>query len=79
MDNWDMVIADSTQLGPIVTYDRPGVGKSEVVDEMPTIKNVADRLLKIMEHLELEPPYILVGHSLGGVYVGALLSTIPKC
>ena len=26
MDNWDRVIADSTALGPLVTYDRPGVG-----------------------------------------------------
>ena len=28
---------------------------------MPTIKNVSDRLVRILNHLELEPPYILVG------------------
>lgn len=69
MGNWDRVIADSSNLGPIVTYDRPGVGESEAVEDMPTIKNVADRLVKILNHLELAPPYLLVGHSLGGVYV----------
>lgn len=69
MDNWDRILADSIKLGPLITYDRPGVGESEAVDEMPTIKNVADRLVKILDHLELAPPYVLVGHSLGGVYV----------
>ncbi len=69
MDNWERVLADSADLGPMVTYERPGVGKSESVDETPTLKNVADRLVKILDHLKLAPPYLLVGHSLGGVYV----------
>lgn len=69
MGNWDKILVDSASLGPILTYDRPGVGQSAPVDEMPTLKNVADRLLKILEQLDLAPPYLLVGHSLGGVYV----------
>lgn len=69
MGNWDKVLAESADLGPMVTYDRPGIGESESIDEIPTIENVADRLLKIMAHLGLDPPYVLVGHSLGGVYV----------
>ena len=36
---------------------------------MPTIKNVSDKLIKILNYLELEPPYVLVGHSIGGLYV----------
>ncbi len=78
MGNWDKVLADSSNLGPIVTYDRPGVGKSDPVAEMPTVKNVADRLIKILEHLELEPPYLLVGHSLGGVYVRGFAVYYPE-
>lgn len=78
MGNWDRVLADSIELGPIVTYDRPGVGQSESLDEMPTIKNVADRLIKILEQLQLEPPYLLVGHSLGGVYVRGFAVYYPE-
>lgn len=78
MGNWDRVLADSASLGPMVTYDRPGVGQSEPIDEMPTIKNVADRLVKILEHLGLEPPYLLVGHSLGGVYVRGFAVYYPE-
>lgn len=78
MGNWDRVLADSTELGPIVTYDRPGVGQSEQLDEMPTVKNVSDRLIKILEQLKLEPPYLLVGHSLGGVYVRGFAVYYPE-
>ncbi len=69
MGNWDKVLAGTSELAPLITYDRPGIGKSESIDEIPSIKNVSDRLVKILAYLKLKPPYILVGHSLGGLYV----------
>ncbi|MDW3193726.1 MAG: alpha/beta hydrolase [Cytophagales bacterium] len=69
MGNWDKIIADSLNLGAILAYDRPGIGESEAVDEIPTPVNVANRLVRLLHYLKLEPPYILVGHSLGGIYV----------
>ena len=69
MGHWDRILKGSSELAPIVTYDRPGIGESEPDNEMPTIKNVSDKLIKILNYLELEPPYVLVGHSLGGMYV----------
>jgi len=69
MGHWDRIIDGVSELAPLVTYDRPGIGDSEPDNEMPTIKNVADKLIKILNYLDLEPPYILVGHSLGGLYV----------
>jgi len=78
MDNWDIVLEGVSKLAPLVTYDRPGIGESEPVDEMPTIKNVSDRLVRIFDHLELEPPYILVGHSLGGLYVRGFANYYPE-
>ncbi len=78
MGNWDKVIADSLNLGPILTYDRPGIGASESIDEIPSLKIVADRLLKLLDHLEVDPPYVLVGHSLGGVYVRGFAVYYPE-
>lgn len=78
LGNWDRVFDKSAEFGPVVAYDRPGVGESNPIEEMPTIKNVADRLISIMEHLELEPPYVLVGHSLGGVYVRGFAVHYPE-
>lgn len=78
MGNWDKVLAGVAELAPLITYDRPGIGESEPIDEMPTIKNVSDRLVRLLNHLELKPPYILVGHSLGGLYVRGFAIHYPE-
>lgn len=77
MDNWDRVIEGVSDLAPIIRYDRPGVGQSETIDEIPSLKNVSDRLVRIVHHLNIEPPYILVGHSLGGLYVRGFAHYYP--
>lgn len=78
MDNWDKVLDGVSKLAPLVTYDRPGIGESPPIDEMPTIKNVSDRIVRILNRLELKPPYILVGHSLGGLYVRGFANYYPE-
>ncbi len=78
LDNWDRVLSGASDLAPVVAYDRPGVGESEADDELPTIKNVADKLLRILDQLEVEPPYVLVGHSLGGMYVRGFAVYYPE-
>lgn len=78
MGHWDKILTGVSEFAPLVTYDRPGIGESEPDNEMPTIKNVADKLLKILNHLNLEPPYILAGHSLGGAYVRGFAVYYPE-
>ena len=78
MGNWDRVVEGAVEFAPIFTYDRAGVGKSEAIEEMPTIKAVSDRLLRILNLLEIEPPYLLVGHSLGGLYVRGFAIHYPE-
>ena len=78
MDNWDKVLSGASVLAPLITYDRPGIGESEPDNEMPTIKNVAAKLIKIFDYLGIAPPYILVGHSLGGAYVRGFAVYYPE-
>lgn len=78
MDHWDRILEGVTELGPWITYDRPGIGKSEPDEELPTIKNVSDKLIKILESLNQPPPYILIGHSLGGTYVRGFAVYYPE-
>ena len=77
MGHWDRILKGVSAIAPLVTYDRPGIGASEPDREMPTIKNVSNKLIKILNALELEPPYLLVGHSLGGVYVRGFAGYYP--
>jgi pimeloyl-ACP methyl ester carboxylesterase len=78
MGHWERVLDGVSKLAPLITYDRPGIGESEPDNEMPTIKNVADKLIKILNHLKIEPPYVLVGHSLGGAYVRGFAVYYPE-
>ena len=78
MDHWDRVFDGFAELAPVVAYDRPGIGKSDEDDEMPTLKNVSDKLLELLDNLEVEPPYVLVGHSMGGAYVRGFAVYYPE-
>jgi len=78
MDNWDKVLDGISKLAPLVTYDRPGDGKSPSDKGITTIKGVSDRLIKILNQLGAKPPYILVGHSMGGAYVRSFAVYYPE-
>jgi pimeloyl-ACP methyl ester carboxylesterase len=78
MGNWDPILESASKMAPLITYDRPGIGESDPNDEIPTIKNVSDKLIKILRLLKIDPPYLLVGHSLGGVYVRGFANYYPE-
>ncbi len=78
MGHWDKILEGVSELAPLITYDRPGIGESEPDNELPTIKNVSDKLIKILDYLAISPPYVLVGHSLGGAYVRGFAVYYPE-
>lgn len=78
LGNWDTICDEVARQAPVVAYDRPGIGDSAPNEEMPTLQNVTDRLRKILQSLKLPPPYLLVGHSLGGVYVRGFALYYPQ-
>lgn len=69
LGNWDKIIDSIANFAPVFVYDRAGIGKSDITYELPTPKLVSDNLHSILKKLAINPPYILIGHSLGGVYV----------
>lgn len=78
LGNWDTIFDEVARQAPVVAYDRPGIGDSAPNEEMPTLQNVTNRLRKILQSLKLPPPYLLVGHSLGGVYVRGFALYYPQ-
>lgn len=60
-----------------MAYDRAGIGLSESDGQPPTPEHVAERLHAILDVLGADPPYVLVGHSLGGPYVRAFSGMFP--
>jgi len=76
--NWDKIIDQVSTFAPVFAYDRAGIGKSDKTFKMPTTKLVSKSLHSILMTLKIAPPYILVGHSLGGVYIRSFYGYYPN-
>jgi pimeloyl-ACP methyl ester carboxylesterase len=67
LEIWGGILPQVASMGPVVAYDRPGLGRSEWDDRTPTPKHVADRLRRVLRQIGADPPYVLVGFSWGGM------------
>ena len=79
-ESWDRVVQPLAACARIVLYDREGIGDSPAPpDHRPVIADtVADALAGLLQAIHVDPPYLLVGHSLGGLYVQAFARRHPK-
>jgi pimeloyl-ACP methyl ester carboxylesterase len=75
---WDSVVPDLAARTTVVTYDRPGVGKSEIGDLPTHGEQSANDLHVLLEQLSVPKPYILVGHSYGGNIARLFASMFPN-
>ncbi len=75
---WNSVIPDLSAKTTVVTFDRAGIGKSEI-DELPTHgEQAAKDLHVLLDKVGVPKPYILVGHSYGGSVVRLFASMYPE-
>jgi len=58
----------AAELTTSVTYDRAGTGWSDAVDLPRASLEVTDELRALLRVAEVPAPYVMVGHSLGGLY-----------
>lgn len=63
---WASIAEAMSEYTTVCLYDRPGLGWSETKLGLPTVGGMADDLQRLLRSSELPPPYVLVGHSLGG-------------
>ena len=75
--SWASVQSEVAQFTRVCTYDRAGLGWSEVSPHPRTAANIVDELHTLLEQAGQQPPYILVGHSKGGMYVRLFAHTYP--
>jgi pimeloyl-ACP methyl ester carboxylesterase len=77
---WKFVAGPVAKFARVVLYDRPGSGQSvPLMDTSSTItaEHVATNLHKLLVAADVSPPYIMVGHSLGGLYVQMFARKFP--
>ncbi len=77
LDTWDPVFADLARVAPVIAYDRRGHGQSEADTQPQTITRDIANLRALLQSLSIAPPYVLVGHSWGGIIVRGYAHSHP--
>ncbi|MCI2419105.1 alpha/beta hydrolase [Saccharopolyspora sp. K220] len=76
LDYWN-VWEKAAELTTSVVYDRTGTGWSDRVDAPLTCAEVTDELRGLLRAADVPAPYLLVGHSLGGLYARLYATRFP--
>ena len=74
---WAGIQPEVAKFTRICTYDRAGYGWSDSSPNPRTAKVMAEELHSLLSNAGVEPPYILVGHSLGGYTVRMFADLYP--
>ncbi|MEP1001263.1 alpha/beta hydrolase [Leptolyngbya sp. SLC-A1] len=76
---WGLVPSGIAKFTRVCTYDRAGLGWSDANPRSScTSQKSVDELHSLLNKAGINPPYILVGHSLGGVNMRLYASQYPK-
>ena len=75
---WSSVQAEIAKFAPVVSYDRAGLGQSEPGPKPRSAKQIALELHAALEKAGIKPPYVLVGHSLGGPFIRVFAGMYPS-
>ncbi len=70
---WRLVQPEVAKFTHVVSYDRAGLGSSTPTETPRTPANIAAELYDLLLVAKIPPPYILVGHSMGGVHARAFV------
>lgn len=62
----------------VVSYDRAGLGWSDLGPMPRAADRIVDELRTLLQRAAVPPPYILVGHSFGGLTMPLFASTFPE-
>jgi len=74
---WGKVFPEASKLSTVFAYSRPGLGRSDDTSTPRTGRVVVEELRALLREKGLAPPYVLVGHSLGGLYMQLFGRTHP--
>jgi pimeloyl-ACP methyl ester carboxylesterase len=75
--SWALVQPEVARFTTVCSYDRGGLGWSDATSLPRTPSNLARELHALLESAELAAPYMLVGHSFGGLVVQRFASLYP--
>ena len=75
---WDLVQPKIAPFAYVYSYDRAGLGWSDQSPSKRTAANIVKELKDLLTKLNVPKPYILVGHSFGGIIIQLYANTYPE-
>lgn len=78
MEWWRKVLPTIAEETAVFAYNRPGYGQSSPVQTPRDGLHIVDELRQLLQSQSLQPPYVLVGHSLGGLYMQLFARKYPQ-
>jgi pimeloyl-ACP methyl ester carboxylesterase len=77
-ESWRRVLPAIASFTRVVAYDRPGNGASGPGPKPRSYSQIATELHTALQRAGVAPPYVLVGHSLGGALIRAYQHLHPS-
>lgn len=68
LQTWGKLYAALGRGHTVFTYNRAGIGASENIGGSRDAKTIAAEMQAVLDANNIRPPYILVAHSMGGIY-----------
>jgi pimeloyl-ACP methyl ester carboxylesterase len=78
LEAWGSIPDTVALFAHVFLYDRADIGKSDTSRQKRTIPNMVLELKSILNQVNIRPPYVLVGHSLGGYITRYFSSQFPN-
>lgn len=76
--SWRLVQDEIAKFARVASYDRAGLGWSDANPKPLTLSGLVGDLESLLKVAQLAPPYVLVGHSFGGLIVRAFACRNPN-
>lgn len=77
LEHWGKVQPAVSRFARAVSYDRAGAGLSDAGPPPRDGRRIASELHRSLRLADIPPPYLLVGHSLGGLYIRIFAGLYP--
>lgn len=75
---WGWIQPETAKFCKVVSYDRAGLGWSWPDTTPKTARVAAQRLHNLLHCIRIHPPYVLVGHSMGGLFIRVFADLFPN-
>src|SRR6266704_3479196 len=76
--SWSNLQRELTESYRVVSYDRAGLGWSDLGPMPRTSDRIVDELHRLLQQAAIPPPYVLVGHSFGGLTMPLFAARFPE-